>query len=194
MNWRYILRERHEHILRDKHDHPAKIHARFMIEIWRSLLRSGNSPQCRVPKTARIDGRICHYFHNMFYGAELEPSFLTMNRGSIPDPECINKWVEDMGGRLMAGLHVFRHLQRDEEHLIRAEGDIRSALSDPHRITVRRSEKKNLPKVVFDNMLDWPERLREICLMYFMCKDGLRWNADSDVFEIGKEYAKPPAD
>ena len=185
-NWRYTLRE--------VHDHPSMIHARFMIEIWRSLLRSGDSPWCRIPSTARIDGRICHYFQSMFRDAEEKAHLLTMSGDGTADLECINRWVEDMGGSLMAGLHVFRHLQRDEEHQIRVEGDtnecvIKSAKDYRHKI-----RKKVLPEGIFDKMLDLPERLHEIYLMSFMCKDGLRWNAESDVFEIEEEYAYPHAD
>lgn len=185
-NWRYTLRE--------DWDHPSMVHARFMLEIWRSLLRSGNSPWCRRPQTARIDDRIRHYFQSMFRDAEQKVYILTMNRDETPDFECINKWVDDMGGVLMAGLHVFRHLQRDEKHLVKAEGDTKECVIKSAQGYRQKIQEKVLPEGIFDMMPDQPERCDEIYRMHFMCLDGLRWNAESDVFEIEEEYTSPPAD
>ena len=117
-----------------------------------------------------------------------------MSRDGTADLECINRWVEEMGGSLMAGLHVFRDLQRDKEHQIRAEGDTNEWVIKSAKDYRQKILKNVLPEGIFDKMLDRPERLHEICLMYFMCKDGLRWNAESDVFEIEEEYAYPYAD
>ncbi|MYF40685.1 MAG: hypothetical protein F4221_07540 [Rhodothermaceae bacterium] len=184
--WRYTLRE--------DWDHPSMVHARFMLEIWRSLLRSGNSPWCRRPQTARIDGRIRHYFQCMFRNAEQNVYILTMNRDGTPDFECINKWVDDMGGALMAGLHVFRHLQRDEKDLITAEGDTKECVIESAQDYRQKIQENVLPEGIFDMMPDQPERCDEIGRMHHMCSDGLRWNAESDVFEIKEEYTNPHAD
>ena len=182
VNWRYTLRE--------DHDHPPMVHARFMLEIWRSLLRLGNSPWCKLYKTARVDGRIKHYFRRMFIDAADKLWLLQSARGHSAVTGCVDEWVGSVGGELTAGLYVFRHLQNPEEYPIELEGDVKvcvmkSAQGYRHQLKAGELHTSN----VFDLMPDQAERCNEIYRMHFMCLDGLRWNTKSEVFEIQEEYA-----
>ena len=72
----------------------------------------------------------------------------------------------------------------DAGHLIRAEGDIKECATKSAQDYRQKIRDNILSKGIFENMLNQPERLHEISLMYFLRKNGLRWNAESDKFEV----------
>lgn len=186
INWRYTLRE--------EQDHPSMVHARFMLEIWRSLLKSGNSQWCvDKRRTGRIDSRIQYYFEEMFRDAQTNLYIIESERGEMPGRR-IEEWTESIGGELVAGLCLFRHLHSPKVYPVDiVERDIKECVlkSAAHyfdQVKTRAFRSSG----IFDFMPDRDERLDEIERMRFMCLDGLRWNSALEVFEIKDDYTQLP--
>ena len=181
-NWRYTLRE--------EQDHPTMVHARFMLEIWRSLLKSGNSDWCMDRRrTGRIDSRVQYFFEEMFSDAQTNLYIIELERGETPGRR-IDEWTESVGGELVAGLWLFRHIHSPDEHPFDdVEHDIReSVLRSANRYFNQVKTREFQSTNIYDFMPDRYERLNEIARMHFMCSDGLRWNSELEVFEIKDDY------
>jgi len=161
-----------------------------MIEIWRSLLKPKNGLLIgSLNRGKRIDERISHYFKIMFGQAKLKMHCMAIQKGKPPDYECIQKWVAKKRGDLNAGLYVSRYLERNDKYPIDATGNTNNCILEAAK-TFRETIKEGcLPDGVSDRMPDWKARWNEINNMFHMCLDGLRWNEESNVFEIKDEYA-----
>ncbi len=173
-SWRYTLRE--------SHSHPPKVHTRFMIEIWRSLLNLGDSPLCRLPVIRRIDGRIEHFFHRMFSDAEKQPPLIGDSKIYVED------WVSEMGGALIAGLLVFRHLQCPTKYPIKVEGKVEESVVRTAKCYHRQIKSRTIAnREIFDATLpNNEERYNEVLRMHHMCLDGLGWNTETESFQINQ--------
>lgn len=181
-NWRYTLRE--------VQDHPSMIHSRFMIEIWRSLLKSGNGQWFMGSRLERIDGRIRHFFGRMFSAAHRNQCIMASERGEYP-ARWLDDWIKSVGGELVAGLWVFRHLQCRKQYPFEVESEIKECVLQSARAYRQQIEAETLhTSDIFDTMPDQPERCDEIYRMHLMCLDGLRWNAELGVFETKEEYTE----
>lgn len=180
--WRYTLREHQPH--------PPKIHAHFMLEIWRSLLHLSGKVWCRGIDFLRIDKRIELYFESVLWEADFEEiqSRTEKNTATESSISVIDWATKERTGYLDAGLHVFRHLKDPSRFPLDSKAEeLRNHLLRAATEAVRRLESHKRfwdTGILYDGTRD--QRWEEIKRANRMCLYGLSWNTQDELFEVGK--------
>lgn len=181
-NWRYTLREHQSH--------PPKIYAHFMLEIWRSLLHLGGKGWCRGIDFLRIDKRIEIYFESVLWEADFEEiqSRSEKNTATESSISVIDWATKERTGYLDAGLHVFRHLKNPSRFpLDSIAEELRNHLLKAATEAVRCLESHKRfwdTRILYHGFRD--QRWKERQWANRMCLDGLSWNTQDELFEVGK--------
>lgn len=161
-----------------------------MLEIWRALLHLGGGSWGKGIDFLRIDKRIEIWFENflapLFMDNDLFREKKTADAGSFIS---IIDWVEkERKGYLDAGLHVFRHLREPSKFPLDPKTRIfRDNLLKAAAEVVKRIESRKRfwhTGILCDGWRD--QRWQEMEWAYYRCLEGLSWNTQSELFEIGK--------
>lgn len=170
--WHYNLTEEQQH--------PPMVFARCMLEIWRSLLKIVGGNRCGYIDFYRLFQLISNYFETcIIVRAADEMANIT---ASCKYWEIIDAWVEEQGGYLCAGLHVFKHLQDPEKYPIDLEGDLQEQILKLARESIMERDPQNQ----FSDGRRM-ERWEELVMLNCMCSRGLEWDHEERRFEIEDE-------
>ena len=170
--WRYNLTE--------DQPHPPRLYARCMLEIWRALLKIVDEIRCGYIDFHRLDRRISNYFETHII--VLAADQMANMKASCNYWRIIDDWVEEQGGYLCAGLHVFKHLHDPEKYPI----DLEEELQEQILKLARESTNKRDPKNQFSDGRRM-ERWEEIIMLNCMCSRGLEWDHEDGIFKFKDE-------